>query len=87
VAGERNFALPFASVHRVGCAATEASVPPSAVVVRDVRADAGSRAGEVRVRVQVDVLVLEAAPEALHEDVGVHRRLHLFAMVKRERCG
>src|SRR3990172_150048 len=53
----------------VGGAVGEARVRTASVVEREVAPDAGGGGGDGVVRVQVDLLVLEGAPEPLDEDV------------------
>src|SRR5208337_4562834 len=61
--------LRLAGVERGGRLVAERLVGALVVVEAEVVADAGARLGHVVVGVQVDLLVLERAPEPLDEDV------------------
>ena len=82
-----NDAGDCASVHAVGGVTPQAGVLAIAVVVENVTPDADASLRQVVVGVQVDLFVLDGPPESLDEHVGVHRQLHLFATLKRDRCG
>ena len=60
----------------IRCFAVKAAMRPGLVVEIEVRGESVAHLLKGAVGVEIDVFVLDAAPEPLHEYVGVSRQLH-----------
>ena len=84
--------LPWAlrqrlEVHRVRGAILEGLVRPEVVVAVEERSQLCARVRQRRVGLQVDLFVLDRAPQPLDEHVGVSRRLRRLATIRADVSG
>ena len=71
----------------VMCDPTEGLVRPEVVVAVEERSQLRARVRQRRVGLQVDLFVLDRAPQPLDEHVGVSRRLRRLATIRADVSG